>query len=139
MAVVGTRFEPSYTDLVYKAAFVPLVHRLIWSLVLPQSGREYLVGDRSDQLQTLTGPRGRRIGLNEVFEEPGFYTAESETIAVNVAAQEGNLKPIGENIRKIMGIRELDLDRKQGLGDLSWLALIMALGMILVEQVLLLV
>jgi len=139
MAVVGTRFEPSYTDLVYKAAFVPLVHRLIWSLVLPQSGREYLVGDRSDQLQTLTGPRGRRIGLNEVFEEPGFYTEESETIAVNVAAQEGNLKPIGENIRKIMGIRELDLDRKQGLGDLSWLALIMASGMILVEQVLLLV
>jgi hypothetical protein len=139
LSVVGTRFEPDHTDLVYKAAFVPFIHRLAWSLILPQSGREYLVGDRSDHLQTLTGPRGLRIGLNEMFEEPGLYAAEGETIAVNVAAEEGSLKPMGENMQKVLGIQTLDLDRKRGLGDLSWLALIMALGMILVEQVLLLV
>lgn len=139
IAVVGTRFEPGHTDLVYKAAFVPLIHRLVWSLILPQSGREYVVGDRSDRLKTLTSPRGRGIGLNDVFDEPGFYTAEDETIAVNVAAGEGNLKPIGANMQKILGLRELDLDRKGGLGDLSWLALILALAMILLEQVLLLV
>jgi len=139
LAVVGTRFERDYTDLVYKAAFVPLVHRLVWSLILPQSGREYKVGDRSDYLKTLTGPRDRRIGLNEMFDEPGLYSGEGDTIAVNVAAEEGNLKPMGENMQKVLGIREWDLDRKRGLGDLSWFALILALAMILVEQVLLLI
>jgi hypothetical protein len=46
---------------------------------------------------------------------------------------------MGENMQKVLGIREWDLDRKRGLGDLSWFALILALAMILVEQVLLLI
>jgi hypothetical protein len=139
LTVVGTRFDPDYTDLVYKAVFVPLVHRLVWSPILAQSDREYLVGDRSEHIQTLTGPRGRNVGAGDVIEEPGLYAAGADTIAVNIVPEEGDLKPVGDNLRKVLGIRELDLDRKRGIGDLSWLALILALAMVLVEQVLLLV
>jgi hypothetical protein len=140
LAVIGTRFDAAGSDIVYQAAFLPLLHRLVYSLFMSAAEKStYLVGQKSDVVQTLRGPRGLAVGPGDEFPEPGFYTAEEDSIAVNVLPEEGNLKVIGENALKSLGIREFDPDRSRGLGDLSWLSLILALIMVLAEQILLLV
>jgi hypothetical protein len=99
---------PEYTDLVFKAAFVPLLHRTLLYLASAPLRSEYLIGDTirapapgSGPVTVLT-PGGRAIetpepgtGRPEVVltqtGKPGIYRVADRPFAVNVLAAEGDL------------------------------------------------
>ncbi len=106
---------PEFSDLVYKAAFVPLLHRTVSYLAQTRLRTDYFVGDtirfRLDNLSTVVvkTPKGR-IRLEPTIEHgqatltltqtlmPGIYAIESEgingqplAVAVNPLAEEGDL------------------------------------------------
>lgn len=73
LAVIGTRFDAASSDIVYQAAFVPLLHRFVYSLFLSAAEKgTYLVGQKSDLVQTLRGPRGLLVGPGEEYPNPDF-------------------------------------------------------------------
>ena len=99
---------PEYTDLVFKAAFVPLLHRTLLYLASGQLRSEYVVGDTIRAPVTGSGPvtvstpGGRRLetpepgtGRPEVVltrtGQPGIYRIGDRPYAVNVLAAEGDL------------------------------------------------
>jgi len=101
---------PEFTDLVYKAAFVPLLHRALLYLAGGQLGTEYMVGDTIHAPATGSGPvtvstPGGRVletpvpgaGRPEVVltqtDKPGIYQVADRPHAVNVLAAEGDLTP----------------------------------------------
>jgi len=99
---------PEFTDLVFKAAFVPLLHRTLLYLASSPLRTEYLVGDTirapvtgSGEVSVLT-PGSRVVetpepgpGRPEVVitrtREPGVYQVAGRPYAVNVLAAEGDL------------------------------------------------
>jgi hypothetical protein len=100
--------EPEFTDLVFKAAFVPLLHRTLLYLASGDLGSEYLVGDtirapvEGSGSVTVSTPDGRVIetpepgaGRPEVVltrtAKPGIYRVGDRPYAVNVLAVEGDL------------------------------------------------
>ena len=99
---------PEFTDLVFKAAFVPLLHRTLLYLASAPLRTEYLVGDTirapvtGSGPVTVTTPGGRVLetpepgtGRPEVVitetEQPGIYLVADRPYAVNVLAAEGDL------------------------------------------------
>jgi len=118
---------PEFSDLVYKASFVPLLHRTISYLTHTSLETQYTVGDTirfgTDQTlpMSITTP-SRTIHLEPVIEngrptvvftettEPGIHTAEladgSDAIvfAVNPLADEGNLRQLSEEQLESKGI-----------------------------------
>jgi hypothetical protein len=125
---------PEQTDLVYKAAFVPLLHRTLAYLASAQLRGEYLVGDtirvpaRSGAQVTVVGPsrryeiqpsvgRGRPEVVFTSTDEPGIYEFDGRLIAVNVLAEEGDLeraeagrlKAAGYDVRVAAGRESSDL------------------------------
>ncbi len=100
--------EPEFTDLVFKAAFVPLIHRTLLYLASAPLRSEYLVGDTihapvsgSGPVTVLT-PGGRVVETPEpgtgrpelVLTQtgrPGIYRVADRPYAVNVLAAEGDL------------------------------------------------
>lgn len=99
---------PEGTDLVYKAAFVPLLHRTLAWLASADLAAEYLVGDTiraviAGDEAAVTGPSrryavepqwvgGRAEILFDRTDEPGPYQFGNRLLAVNVLAEEGNLE-----------------------------------------------
>jgi len=99
---------PEFTDLVFKAAFVPLLHRTLLYLASGQLRSEYVVGDTirapvtGSGPVTVTTPGGRVVvtpepgtGRPEVVltqtRQPGIYQVAERPYAVNVLAAEGDL------------------------------------------------
>jgi hypothetical protein len=99
---------PEFTDLVFKAAFVPLLHRTLLYLAGGGLGQEYLVGDTirapvaGSGPVTVSTPGGRVVmqpepeaGRPEVVlartGQPGIYRVDERPYAVNVLAAEGDL------------------------------------------------
>ncbi len=98
---------PEFTDLVYKAAFVPLLHRTLLYLAGGSLGQEHLVGDTirapvaGSGPVTVSTPGGRVVMEPEpkasrpevVFTrtgQPGIYRVDERPYAVNVLAAEGD-------------------------------------------------
>jgi len=100
--------KPEFTDLVYKAAFVPLLHRTIYYLASAPLRTEFAVGDtirlpvEEAGSVTVVTPAGRfnvmpvsRMGRPEVVfantSVPGIYTVGNRMVAVNPDPSQGDL------------------------------------------------
>jgi hypothetical protein len=109
---------PEFTDLVFKAAFVPLLHRTLLYLASAPLRTEYLVGDTIRAPVTGSGeitvsmPGSRAVetpepgaGRPEVVitrtGKPGIYQVAGRPYAVNVLAAEGDLARVpADSLRK---------------------------------------
>jgi hypothetical protein len=109
---------PEFTDLVFKAAFVPLLHRTLLYLTSGELRSEFIVGDtilapvEGSGPVTVSTPYGRLVetpepgaGRPEVVltrtQLPGIYQVGKRPYAVNVLAAEGNLSQTpAEALRK---------------------------------------
>jgi hypothetical protein len=138
-AVVATQFLPQNTDIVYKSAFVPLLHRLIVSTAQQSRDYELCVGDQIHQYGELKTPTGEYILSGQELLVPGFYTTAQDTIGVNVAAIEGNLKIIGNEAAKALHVRIVDTEKDFELGDMSATFLLLALFALLFELLMLVI
>lgn len=141
---------PEYTDLVFKAAFVPLLHRTLLHLASYELRSDYLVGDTIHAPVSGSGPvpvstpganttltpqpgLGRaQIDLTST-PTPGIYRVADRPYAVNVLPAEGDLTQARADALKDQGYRlwsaaDNPLSTAQNLGssDLSlaflWLA-----------------
>lgn len=137
--IVTASADPVDSDLMYNSGFVPLVHRLVLGSITESGGRTFTVGDISPFTQPLTAAEGATVFPHQRFTRAGFYVAAGETVAVNVPTAEGNLALITKGIAHQLKIQEVDLNQPRGLGDLSKLALILGMAMILCEQILLII
>ena len=143
---------PEQTDLVYKAAFVPLLHRTMASLASLRLRSDYLVGDTirmsvdgagpvevvtpelSYQVEPGTG-KGRPEVVFTNTGVPGAYAVGRQPVAVNVLAAEGDLTRVTAKRLAELGY-EVRPDAGTGGSDLTqtvlWLAaLAFALEMLL--------
>jgi hypothetical protein len=139
LSVVATQFLPQNTDIVYKTAFVPLIHRLLVNTTYPSHDHELYVGDQILQFDKLKAPTGEYILPEQVLLKPGFYTTAQETLGVNVIAAEGNLKILGSKAAEIMHIEIIDLEKDFKQDDMSTTLLLLALFALLLESLLLLI
>jgi hypothetical protein len=121
---------PEFTDLVFKAAFVPLLHRTLLYLASGELRSEYLVGDTirapvaGSGPVTVSTPGGRVIetpepgtGRPEVAltrtEQPGIYRVGDRPFAVNVLAAEGDLTQSPADALKRQGYQVLSASANQ--------------------------
>ncbi len=135
--VIAAEFDPANTDIVYKASFVPLLYRLIVSAGLHHSDREFIVGDPSPG--ALTAPNGLTLIKGETLSVPGFFLDRSDSIAVNVDPAESDLRPLGTEQARALGIKIIDHDDYLGDNELSGFFLMLALIALLTELGLLLI
>jgi hypothetical protein len=139
---------PEFSDLVFKAAFVPLLHRTLLYLASGELHSDYLVGDTirapvtGSGPVTLSTPGGRVLetpepgtGRPEVVltqtRKPGIYRVGDRPYVVNVLAAEGDLAQAPANALKKQGYQVWSADRQSPIAsrqssDLSplllWLA-----------------
>jgi hypothetical protein len=121
---------PEFTDLVFKAAFVPLLHRTLLYLASGQLRSEYIVGDTIRAPVTGSGPAtvstpgGRRLetpepgtGRPEVVltrtGQPGIYRIGDRPYAVNVLAAEGDLAQASADALRKQGFQVLTASANQ--------------------------
>jgi hypothetical protein len=121
---------PEFTDLVFKAAFVPLLHRTLLYLASGQLRSEYTVGDTIRAPVTGSGPAtvstpgGRRLetpepgtGRPEVVltrtGQPGIYRIGDRPYAVNVLAAEGDLAQASADALRKQGFQVLTASANQ--------------------------
>ncbi|HTW91091.1 MAG TPA: VWA domain-containing protein [bacterium] len=115
---------PDFTDLVFKAPFVPLLHRTLLYLTSGPLRAEYLVGDTihapvsGSGPVTVSTPAGRlsqtpepgagraEIALTRT-QQPGIYLVDDRPYAVNVLAAEGDLSPFPADSLKTLGYQVL--------------------------------
>jgi len=121
---------PEFTDLMFKAAFVPLLHRTLLYLASGQLRREYVVGDSlhapvmGSGPVTVSTPGGRVLetpepgtGRPEVVltrtDKPGIYRVGSRPYAVNVLAAEGDLTQTPTDSLRNQGFQVLSAADRQ--------------------------
>lgn len=139
VAIVATQFLPHATDIVYKAAFIPLLFRLIISTTYKSYAKEFYIGQKIKTFKRLKAPTGEYLTKGKEFLIPGFYTMDSETIGINVVPEEGNLKILGDEAAKILNTHTVNLAKDVAEADLSNTFLYLALFAILLELLLLLI
>jgi hypothetical protein len=122
--------EPEFTDLVFKAAFVPLLHRTLLYLASGELHSDYMVGDTIHAPVTGSGPvtvstpDGRFVvtpdpgaGRPEVVltrtGQPGIYRVGDRPYAVNVLADEGDLTQVSADALRKQGYQVLSAAGKQ--------------------------
>ena len=137
LAVFSAGLTPEHTTLVHNRAFVPVMLRLMVHLVTRQQGREYRVGDVIAGLGPIRSPAGELLAPGEVFSAPGFHVSEGETLAVNVPPDEGDLRVLGAERSRVLGVRLIDPQRDLAGSDLSRFFLVLALLAVLLELLLL--
>jgi hypothetical protein len=116
--------EPEFTDLVFKAAFVPLLHRTLLYLASGELHSDHLVGDTvrapvsgSGSVEVST-PEARLVetpkpgpGRPEVVLTrtalPGIYRVGDRPYAVNVPAAEGDLAQAPADVLRKQGFQIL--------------------------------
>jgi hypothetical protein len=138
MAVIATQFTPQSTDIIYKAAFIPLIYRLLVGLMFPSLNTELYVGDKMKAPLHVKTPRGEYLVQGDEFSVPGFYEAGDETIAVNVYPGEGNLTVLGDERAHILNIHTTTQEKIVG-SDMTVFFLFLSLLAIVVETLLLLI
>jgi hypothetical protein len=110
---------PEFTDLVFKAAFVPLLHRTLLYLTSGELRSDYLVGDtirapvEGSGPVSVSTPDGRVVATPEPgtgrpqvvlsrTSTPGIYRVGARPYAVNVVAAEGDLTQLpADSLRKL--------------------------------------
>lgn len=137
LAVITTQFTPAMTDLVYKAAFVPLLFRLIVSSIGMSYDNEFFVGEKITDAQSVKAPTGELIPGSSVLHVPGFYTVDGHVFGVNVVPDEGNVKKIGTESARALNVSQIDPKKDLGASDLSTILLYCALCALLLELILL--
>jgi hypothetical protein len=122
--------EPEFTDLVFKAAFVPLLHRTLLYLASGGLHSDYLAGDTirapvaGSGPVTVSTPYGRILqtpepgtGSPEVViartGQPGTYRVGDRPYAVNVLAAEGDLTLASADALKKLGYQVLSASDNQ--------------------------
>ncbi len=133
LAVVSVQFKPEATDLVYKTAFVPMLHRLLVSTTYRAHDREFFVNDIMEEHEMVRTPTGEPLAKGQAFFIPGFHTADGTTLGVNIDPEEGNLKPLGPDAARALNIRQVDFGRDIGAQDLSTFFLLCALCALVLE------
>lgn len=150
-----TSFNSQTTDFMFKATFLPLVHRLFTYLALSQLKQEYQIDDTinitvltSTAAEIIT-PKGEFLEM-PIWEQgklvikfsdtkiPGFYRVGKENFVVNVLADEGDLTRISEKALKDQNIT-LITDIRGKLTDLTTFSLLLAILFFILEIVLLLI
>jgi hypothetical protein len=135
VCIVATEFVPGNTDLVYRAIFVPLLHRLAGSVVYRLPDREYTVGAPVDTTKVLQGIDGG-YRLTSITR-PGLFCYGGDTIGVNVDPTEGDLRSINEGSAAQLGVQVLrSLSALTGI-DLTVVCLMIALCALVIEAALL--
>ena len=121
---------PEFTDLVFKAAFVPLLHRTLLYLASGELRSEYAVGDTihapvdGSGPVTVSTPDGRLVetpepgtGRPEVVltrtAKPGIYRVGDRPYAVNVLAAEGDLTQASPDALRKQGYQVLSVSNDQ--------------------------
>lgn len=138
VTIIGTDLIPSSTDLIYKTAFIPLLYRLVMRSVQPEYDLHQYVGSINMLTKPLKAPTGELVPPDGEFLNPGLYTTEDTIIAVNVSADEGDIKPLGKAAARLLNITPIKTDDITG-KDLSLFFLICALAFLLFEVILLLI
>jgi hypothetical protein len=138
MAVIATQFTPQSTDIVYKAAFIPLIYRLLMGFMSTSLDKEFYVSDRMRSQQQLKTPRGEYLTQKDEFPIPGFYGAGDDTIAVNVDPDEGNLTVLGNERARILNIHTTTQEKIVE-SDLAIFFLFLSLLALVFETLLLLI
>ncbi len=139
MVVIATQFTHHTTDIMYKASFIPLLYRMIVSTTHKSYEKEFYVGQRVDAFHNFKAPTGEYLTSGRPFLIPGFYSANGETISVNVAPDEGNTKTIGDEMATILGVQTIDFEKDLSRSDLATTFLYCALLVLLFELGLLLI
>ena len=116
--------EPEFTDLVFKAAFVPLLHRTLLHLASGELHSGYLVGDTvrapvsgSGSIEVSTpearlvetpkpGPGRPEVALTRTAL-PGIYRVGDRPYAVNVLAAEGDPSQTPADVLRKQGYQVL--------------------------------
>lgn len=136
LAVFSTALTPQHTTFVHSRAFVPVMLRLMVDLVTRQQRREYRTGDSVVLPGTVRTPSGELLRARDVFSVPGFHISDGETLAVNVLPDEGDLRVLGPERARALGVRLIDPQRDLAGSDLSKFLLTLALLAILIELLL---
>lgn len=148
-----TSFEPRSTDLVYKATFVPLMHRIFTYLSSPAISSSYLVNDTIITTQPAQFPIKIKTPFSEFLQTPvkeenrfairfsetgmpGFYELGDNLFSVNVSSEESNLSRIPAAQLKSRQIQVRDQTSRKTY-DLTNFALLLALIFLIGEFVLL--
>jgi hypothetical protein len=122
--------EPEFTDLVFKAAFVPLLHRTLLYLASGELHSDYLVGDTirapvaGSGPVSVSTPTGRVLltpepgaGSAEVViaqtRQLGIYRVGERPYAVNVLAAEGDLTQASADALRKQGYQVLSASANQ--------------------------
>lgn len=126
MTVIATRFEPGFTDAVFRAAFVPLAHRLVEACARRPREKEFRPGDEVPETEGA-----------ERFTEPGFHSAAGDTVAVNITPDEGDLTSLSPGSAQQLGIRRFHPETLEAAHDLERILLFAALLCLVLETLLL--
>ncbi|UCF71065.1 MAG: BatA domain-containing protein [candidate division WOR-3 bacterium] len=133
VAVITAALNEQSTNFVYSRAFVPVVLRLLMSVVQEQQRTEFYVGEEVIQEGLVKAPTGEFMRAGEEFTSPGFHSSNGDTVCVNVVSEEGNLEALSAERAEILNIKEVDPYQDLGGSDLSSFFLILALVSILTE------
>ncbi len=149
-----TSFIPEATDFIYKAAFVPLIHRIFLYLAKGNLRVNYRVGDTIEVPISqpysidITTPSGnfrvlpeiegnRRVVRWKRTEVPGVYRIGKGYFTVNIESEEGNLERVSPSQLKEKGIKLLERGSAEA-KDLSKTSLLLAVILLILEMVLIL-
>jgi hypothetical protein len=137
LIVVTTQVTPEATDLVYTAAFVPMIYRLTTSSIGVSYDREMLVGEMITGAHAVRAPTGALLPDSSVLQIPGFYAVDDHTVGVNVNPREGSVKKLGTEAARALAIAKISLEQDIAGSDVSTMLLYCALGALVLELLLL--
>lgn len=153
--VALTTFDVQSTDFMFKATFLPLIHRIFTFLSFPSFRQEYQVGD-TIKTQVLTSVAVKVITPKDEFNQtpvveegktliklsdtknPGFYKIGNESFVVNVLAEEGDLIKISDKELKNQNIKVINSTNGR-ITDLSRISLLLSILFFILELVLLVI
>ncbi|KPK71824.1 hypothetical protein AMJ87_06505 [candidate division WOR_3 bacterium SM23_60] len=137
LVVITAPVTPDATDLIYTAAFVPMLYRLTTSSIGVSYDKELLLGETVTGAQTTRAPTGALVPDSSVLQTPGFYSVDGHIVGVNVVPEEGRVKKLGTESATALAISKISIERDAAGSDLSTILLYCALGAFVLELLLL--
>lgn len=137
LVVITTQVTPHATDLIYTAAFVPMIYRLTTSSIGISYDKELLLGETITGAQAVRAPTGAIVPDSSFLQIPGFYSVDGHIVGVNVIPEEGSVKKLGTEAATALTVSIIDLERDVTGSDLSTILLYCALCALVLELLLL--
>ena len=155
LIIALSAFDIQTTDFMFKATFLPMIHRIFTYLSFPVLKYNYQIGDTIfTEVSTATSikiktPSSEFVqssilenGKNTIkvwdTKRPGFYQINNENFTVNVLAEEGDLTKVSDKEIKNQNIRIIN-DVSGKITDLSSITLFWAMLFFILELVLLVI